>query len=80
MDPNVATIHVDEVASALAGFYEKIREVVEWREEQLMRRAAIERMIKRRLLVEKDGKEISYALVMELIRGGHFPNDKMPES
>jgi len=80
VDPNIATIHVDEVASALAGFYEKIREVVEWREEQLMRRAAIERMIKRRLLVEKDGKEISYALVMELIRGGHFPNDKMPES
>ena len=43
--PNIPTIHVDEVASAVAAFYEKIRGVVDWREEHLMRRAAIERML-----------------------------------
>jgi gamma-glutamylcyclotransferase (GGCT)/AIG2-like uncharacterized protein YtfP len=77
---DIPTIHVDEVASAVAGFYEKIREVVDWREEHLMRRAAIERILKRRLLLLKNGKEIALPLILELIRGGHFPNDRIPES
>jgi len=73
------TIHVDEVASAVATFYEKIREVVEWREKHLIKRAAIERILKRRLILLKNGKEIAAPLVLELIRGGHFPNDRIPE-
>jgi len=76
----VSTIHVDEVASKVAAFYEKIRGIVDWREEHLMRRAAISRMLKRRLLLAKVGGTIAESLVLELIRGGHFPNDKIPES
>lgn len=76
----VSTIHVDEVASRVAAFYEKIRGVVEWREEHLMRRIAIERTLKRRLFLLKNGEAIASALVLELIRGGHFPNDKLEES
>ena len=78
--PSQPTIQVDEVASAVAAFYEKIRGVVEWREEHLMRRAAIERVLKRRLLLEKESKEIASPLVLELIRGGHFPNNRIPET
>ena len=48
-------IHVDEVASAVASFYEKIRGVVEWKEEHLLRKAAIERILKRRLILQKNG-------------------------
>jgi hypothetical protein len=77
---NLATIHVDEVASRVAAFYEKIREVVDWREEHLMRKAAIERNLKRRLLLKQNGDDIATPLVLELIRGGHFPNDKIEES
>jgi len=73
------TIHVDEVASKVAAFYEKIRGVVEWREEHLMKRAAIERILKRRLLF-KNGEAEAEPFVLELIRGGHFPNDRIPES
>ena len=73
-------IHVDEVASTVAAFYERVREVVDWREDHLMRRAAIERILKRRLLLLKGGEEIGEPLVLELIRGGHFPNDRIPES
>lgn len=76
----VSTIHVDEVASKVAAFYEKIRGIVDWREEHLMRRAAIERILKRRLLLLKNGKDIAEPLVLELIRGGHFPNDRIPDS
>jgi len=42
------TIHVDEVALRVAAFYEQIRTIVDWKEEHLMRRAAIIRKLKRR--------------------------------
>lgn len=74
------TIHVDEVASAVASFYEKIRGVVDWKEEHLFRRAAIERALKRRLLLQKTGEEAAEPFLLELIRGGHFPNDKIEEA
>ena len=76
---DVITIHVDEVASQVASFYEKIRGVVEWKEEHLLRRTAVQRVLKRRLLTKKSNEKIAEPLIMELIRGGHFPNDKIPE-
>lgn len=75
----VSTIHVDEVASAVASFYEKIRGVIEWREEHLLRKAAISRVLKRRLLIAKTGEELAESLILELIRAGHFPNDQIEE-
>src|SRR3989344_889329 len=78
------TIHVDEVASKVAGFYEKIRTIIDWKEEHLMKRAAIIRKLKRRFLdLELNNfttENIAEHLVMELIRGGYFPNDKIEES
>ena len=76
----VAVIHVDEVASRVASFYEKMRGIIDWREEHLLRRTAIERILKRRLFLKKEGKDIAESLVHELIRGGHFPNDSIAEN
>jgi len=81
----VATIHVDEVAKKVAAFYERIRTIVDWKEEHLMRRAAIIRKLKRKffdleLSNFSDTASASESLVLELIRGGHFPNDKIAES
>ena len=80
----VATIHVDEVALKVAAFYEKIRTIIDWKEEHLMRRAAIIRKIKRRFfdleLNNSSNENMGEALVLELIRGGYFPNDKIEES
>ncbi len=79
------TIHVDEFASRVAAFYEKIRELVDWKEEHLIRRSAIIRKLKRRF-IDLDFQEAVMAekmaepLVLELIRGGHFPNDKIEET
>jgi len=36
-----ATVSVDEIASKIAVFYEKVRKVVDWKEENLIRRSAI---------------------------------------
>ena len=47
------TIHVDEVALKVAAFYERIRTIVDWKEEHLMRRAAIIRKLKRKFLTPK---------------------------
>lgn len=74
-----STIHVDEVASRVAALYEQIRTVVDWQEEHLMRRSAIIRKLKMRL-VDLNAQEIAEPLIFELIRGGHFPNDTIEES
>ena len=78
-------IHVDEVALKVAAFYEQIRTIVDWKEEHLMRRAAIIRKLKRRFFdLEMNSTvspaDVAEALVLELIRGGHFANDKIEES
>jgi hypothetical protein len=81
----VPTLHVDEVAQKVAAFYEQIRTIIDWKEEHLMRRAAIIRKLKRRFLdLELNNftstDNIAEPLVLELIRGGYFPNDKIEES
>ncbi|MCX6721026.1 MAG: hypothetical protein NT026_00240 [Candidatus Staskawiczbacteria bacterium] len=83
--PGAATIHVDEVALRVAAFYEQIRTIVDWKEEHLMRRAAIIRKLKRKffdleLNNYKGTENAAESLVFELIRGGHFPNDRIYES
>lgn len=80
----VPTIHVDEVASKVAAFYEQIRTIIDWKEEHLMRRAAIIRKLKRRFLdLELNNfstENIAEPLVLELVRGGYFANDKTEEA
>lgn len=78
-DENAPKIHVDEVASQVAAFYEKIRTIVSYQGEHVIRQNATERILKRRLFFKKSGKEVSEPLVSELIRGGHFKNDAIPE-
>ncbi len=83
-----ATIHVDEVASRVASFYERIRGIIDWKEEHLLKRSAIERHLKRRILSKiniSNGSSIeekisAEPLVLELIRSGHFPNDEIREN
>lgn len=80
----VSVIHVDEVASKIASFYEQIRTIIDWKEEHLMRRAAIIRKLKRRFidleLSDFSLQNVAESLVFELIRGGYFPNDRIEES
>jgi hypothetical protein len=80
-------IHVDEIASRLAKFYEKIRKVIDWKDDNVLRRGAIERILKRILFPRLAGFSISNfdpdslaeMITMELIRGGHLPNHIVPK-
>lgn len=77
---DVPRIHTDEVASQVAAFYEKARNVVDYKEEHLIRRGFIDRVLHRRLLLKQDGSGIGEVLIKEIIRAGYLPNDKIPES
>ncbi len=80
------TIHVDEIAKRVASFYDRIRAIIDWKGEHLLRRGAIERILRRKTLpnvniLREDKKTIDgKSLVLELIRAGHLPNDKIKES
>ncbi|HRT11480.1 MAG TPA: hypothetical protein P5194_03025 [Patescibacteria group bacterium] len=78
-------IKVSSVISRMAFFYEKIRNVVEYKEEYLLRKEAIKRILRRKTVIEGDTKEcqaaeISEHLLTELIRGGYLPNNQLPLS
>ncbi len=84
---NFTPIHVDEMASRLARFYEKIRKVIDWKDDSALRRGAIARILKRILFpklagfVSKnyDSQILSEIIATELIRGGHLPNHTVPK-
>ncbi|OGG04918.1 hypothetical protein A2Z33_06490 [Candidatus Gottesmanbacteria bacterium RBG_16_52_11] len=85
---NYTPIHVDEIASRVAKFYELIRKVVDWKDDNALRRGAIERTLKRLLFSKLSGltfienvriSEVAETLTMDLIRGGHLPNDAVPK-
>ena len=77
-------VSVDDVAARVASFYEKIRDLVDWREEHLLRKAAVARVLERRLLLKsghlsgEEGLETSEQFIKELVRRGHFPNRRLP--
>jgi len=70
-------ITVSKTASFFAFVYEKIRNAIEYREEQLIRRAAIERIIKRRLALNPEGRGEGENIVRELLWARYFPEDSL---
>lgn len=84
-----ATVNVDEIASKLAVFYERVRKVVDWKEENLIRRSAIERYLRRQLVGEIsqfslkkniNSQEVAETIVADLVRGGYLKNGQVPQS
>lgn len=79
-------IHVDEISSKIARFYEMIRKVIDWKEDSELRRGAIDRTLKRILFPRLSGiankkitpHDLAETITIELIRGGHLPNDTIP--
>jgi len=83
---NTAKIKVSDLISKMAFYYEKIRNAVDYEEEHLLRKNAIERVLKRQILIEgalaiKELRSVEIAkhLLVELIRAGYLPNNKIPE-
>jgi len=73
-------ISVNPVVSKVASMYEKLRTAMDYRDEELILRAAIERIIKRRILFGGTGKTIAEPLVRELVWARYFPDESVSES
>ena len=76
--PSETVISINRLTGAAGTWYEKIRYLLDYQEERFIRRSAIERILKRKLLFA-DGKNIGPTLLQELIRGGYLPNNSVPE-
>src|SRR5436853_482581 len=74
-----AFIKVNRLATRAGAFYEKIRYFVDYKEEHTIRRAAIERIVRRKVMLESD-KNVGLSLLQELVHGGYLPNDAISES
>lgn len=71
-------ISVSRTVSAAAVIYEAARNAVEFRADHLIRRAAIERILKRRLVTSSDGAGIAESLIRELLWARYLENNRVP--
>ncbi|MCR4278448.1 MAG: hypothetical protein NUV81_00910 [bacterium] len=72
------TVHA---AIRRVGFlYERIRNAVEYRDDHLLRKGGIERMLKRLLLLESNPDALAEKLVRELVSARYIPDGEIPES
>lgn len=73
-------ISVNPVVAKFATWYEKFRNAMEYREDEVILRAAIERILRRRLLLGGSGKTAAEPLVREIIWARYLPDNQVPES
>ena len=75
-----AKIHVDEIGARLAAFYERLRSLIDYQEEHLLRKGVIRRIFKRRLLLTLTEENVAENIIKDIIRSGHLKNDSVSES
>lgn len=80
-------ITVNRFVSEIANWYEKLRNAMDYRDQEVVLRASVERILKRRLGMigtkkptEGIGPTIAEPLLKELLWGHYFPNGTLPES
>lgn len=70
-------IIISRTVSAMAVLYERIRVAMEYKEDHILRRSAIERIMKRRLLLNENGRNISEHLLKELLWAQYIPENSI---
>ncbi|HSD98751.1 MAG TPA: hypothetical protein VLB73_03565 [Patescibacteria group bacterium] len=77
-------ITVNRFVSEVANWYEKLRNAMDYRDEEVVLRASIERILKRRLGMKRNstqkGLSVAEPLLKELVWAHYFPNGTLPES
>jgi hypothetical protein len=84
---DLAKIRVSDLMSKMSFYYEKIRNSVDYREEFVLRRGAIARILKRLVIIEGavkgasgEAERLASVLLIELIRAGYIANNSLPEA
>jgi len=80
----VESFEVDDLALSVGRFYEKIRKVIDWKDENALKRGTIARAINRDLIpqigylnleaVDQKTLDLSETMIFELMRSGYFDN------
>lgn len=70
-------ISVNPIVTKFATWYEKLRNAMEFREDEVILRATIERILKRRLLLGGNGKSTAEPLVKELLWARYLPDNEI---
>ncbi len=73
-------ISVNPVVAEVATWYEKLRNAMAYKEDEVILRNAIERILNRRLLLGGKGSTIASPLVRELVWARYFPDGSVPET
>ena len=71
---DISALSVSQTVSFFALVYEKVRNAVEYRDDHLILRAAIERILKRRFSLNPDGRGEAENLLRELLWARYFDN------
>ncbi len=71
---DISALSVSQTVSFFALVYEKVRNAVEYREDHLILRAAIERILRRRFSLNPDGHGEAENLLRELLWARYFDN------
>lgn len=73
-------LSVSPIIAEIASWYERVRNAMEYAEDEVLLRQAIERILRRHLLLSKAGKDIAPSLVRELAWAKYVPSGTIPES
>ncbi len=73
-------ISVNEVVGRVAFFYERLRSFIDYKDEHLLRKSAIERILRRLLVLHQDPLAISDHLIREMIAARYLENNVIPET
>ena len=73
------TIDVSKTVSFFALTYEKFRNVIEYKDDHIIRRHAINRIIHRRLAFNPTLTDEAASIAKEIAWAGYYSKDKIPE-
>jgi hypothetical protein len=68
-----------EAGESMALFYEKIRRLIEYKDDHLIKRSAIERILKRSLIIEWRQSDFTGQFIEELVMAGYLTREKVSE-
>ena len=74
---DLSKISVSQTVTFFALAYERIRNAVEYRDAHLIRRAAIERILRRRMSMNPTGTNEGENIIRELLWARYFPNESL---
>ncbi len=80
LPPEEMRITVHAAVTRISVLYEKLRNAVDYREEHLLRKGAIVRILTRQLVLDVDPLNIAQNLIRELIAARYLPNAMLPET